>query len=95
MLRLAADPKRWISVTAPPYVQALASLEGSSHGARALARLGSDDLLIALAFPRYFADTVTLAGQAEQGRRTFVGIDRQGDVACGTAGDRGVVRAYR
>lgn len=48
------------------YVQALASLEGSSHGARTLARLGSDDLLIALAFPRYFADTVTLAGQASK-----------------------------
>ncbi len=46
------------------YVQALASIESASYGARALARLRSDDLLIALSFPRHFADTVTLAGQA-------------------------------
>jgi len=46
------------------YVQPLASIESASYGARALRRLRSDDLLIALSFPRYFADTVTLAGQA-------------------------------
>lgn len=47
-------------------VQPLASIESSSYGARALTRLRSDDLLIALSFPRYFADTVTLAGQARK-----------------------------
>ena len=48
------------------YVQPLASIESASYGARALTRLQSQDLLIALSFPRYFADTVTLAGQARK-----------------------------
>ena len=42
-------------------VQLLASMEGSAYGARILTRLGAADLLVAIAFPRYFGDTVILA----------------------------------
>ena len=45
-------------------IQLLASLEGSSYGARILSRLQPADLLIAIAYPRYFADTVLLARRA-------------------------------
>lgn len=45
-------------------VQLLASVEGSSHGARILTRLNANDLLIAIAFPRYFDDTLLLARRA-------------------------------
>lgn len=45
-------------------VQLLSIVEGSSYAARKLCRLGADDLLIALCFPRYFSDTVLLARRA-------------------------------
>lgn len=45
-------------------VQLLASIESSSYGARALTRLQPCDLLIAIAYPRYFADTILLARRA-------------------------------
>jgi DNA-binding MurR/RpiR family transcriptional regulator len=45
-------------------VQLLASIESSSFGARVLSRLQRTDLLIAIAFPRYLADTVLLARRA-------------------------------
>lgn len=45
-------------------VQLLASVEGSSYGARILTRLDANDLLIAIAFPRYFDDTLLLARRA-------------------------------
>lgn len=45
-------------------VQLLASVEGSSYGARILTRLDANDLLIAIAFPRYFDDTLLLAKRA-------------------------------
>jgi DNA-binding MurR/RpiR family transcriptional regulator len=45
-------------------VQLLASIEGSSHGARVLTRLTPADLLISIAFPRYFSDTVLLTRRA-------------------------------
>lgn len=45
-------------------VQLLASIESSSYGARVLTRLQPTDLLIAIAYPRYFADTVFLARRA-------------------------------
>lgn len=48
-------------------VQLLASIESSSFGAKALTRLQSSDLLIAIAFPRYLADTVLLARRAREG----------------------------
>ena len=47
-------------------VQLLASIEGSSYGARALSRLQASDLLIAIAFPRYSADTIFLAQRAHE-----------------------------
>ncbi|MBL0142549.1 MAG: MurR/RpiR family transcriptional regulator [Betaproteobacteria bacterium] len=47
-------------------VQLLASVEGSSHGARILTRLTPADLLIAIAYPRYFSDTVLLARRARE-----------------------------
>jgi DNA-binding MurR/RpiR family transcriptional regulator len=45
-------------------VQLLSSVEGASYAARILTRLRPTDLLIAIAFPRYFADTVRLARNA-------------------------------
>jgi DNA-binding MurR/RpiR family transcriptional regulator len=42
-------------------VQLLASVESASFAAKALSRLDSGDLVIAIAFPRYLADTVLLA----------------------------------
>lgn len=47
-------------------VQLLASIEGSSNGARMLSRLRPQDLVIAIAFPRYFSDTVLLASRAHE-----------------------------
>lgn len=47
-------------------VQLLASIESSSFGAKALTRLQSSDLLIAIAYPRYLADTVLLARLARE-----------------------------
>jgi DNA-binding MurR/RpiR family transcriptional regulator len=45
-------------------VRLLATVAGVSHGARAIARSSRRDLLVALAFPRYLTDTVTLAEMA-------------------------------
>ena len=45
-------------------VQLLASVESSSFAAKALTRLQPSDLLIAIAYPRYLADTVLLARRA-------------------------------
>lgn len=47
-------------------VHLLASVESASFGARVLTRLKPTDLLIAIAFPRYFSDTVLLARRAQQ-----------------------------
>ena len=47
-------------------VQLLASIEGSSNGARMLSRLRPQDLVIAIAFPRYFSDTVLPASRAHE-----------------------------
>ncbi|MHC1550518.1 MurR/RpiR family transcriptional regulator [Phyllobacterium sp. K27] len=47
-------------------VQLLASMEGSSYAARAIHRLRPDDLVIPIAFPRYFSDTVLLARRAHE-----------------------------
>ena len=46
-------------------VESLAGPGGVSHAARQMSRMTSDDLLIAIAFPRYLADTVTLASAAQ------------------------------
>jgi DNA-binding MurR/RpiR family transcriptional regulator len=45
-------------------VQLLASIEGSSFGARHISSFQASDLLIAIAFPRYSADTIFLAQRA-------------------------------
>jgi len=47
-------------------VESLASAGGVSHAARRLSRLAPGDLVIAIGFPRYLADTVTLAREARQ-----------------------------
>lgn len=47
-------------------VHLLASVAGSSHGARLLPRMKSSDLLIAICFPRYITDTVLLTQQASK-----------------------------
>jgi DNA-binding MurR/RpiR family transcriptional regulator len=46
-------------------VELLSGLGGVSHAARQMARMTSTDLLIAIGFPRYLADTVTLARAAQ------------------------------
>ncbi|MCM2253904.1 MAG: MurR/RpiR family transcriptional regulator [Ramlibacter sp.] len=48
-------------------VQLLATIEGSSHGAKILTRLQPADLLIAIAYPRYLEDTILLAQRARDG----------------------------
>lgn len=45
-------------------VHLLASIESSSYAARTLVHLKPTDLLIAIAFPRYFADTIELTRKA-------------------------------
>lgn len=45
-------------------VHLVASIEGSSHGARTLRRLNADDLVVVIAFPRYLSDTIYLATRA-------------------------------
>ena len=45
-------------------VHLVASMEGSSQGASVMARLTREDLVIAIGFPRYLADTVLLARRA-------------------------------
>lgn len=47
-------------------VESLAGPGGVSHAARQMSRMGDKDLVIAIAFPRYLADTVILAKAAHQ-----------------------------
>ncbi len=47
-------------------VHLLATVEGPAFAARVLRRLAAEDLVIVLATPRYFADTVRLASQAQE-----------------------------
>nr|WP_280634382.1 MurR/RpiR family transcriptional regulator [Allopusillimonas ginsengisoli] len=46
-------------------VESLAGPGGVSHAARELSRITPDDLVIAIAFPRYLADTITLTKAAK------------------------------
>lgn len=58
-------------------VQLLSSVEGASYAARILTRMRPGDLLIAIAFPRYFADSVRLARSArEKGVAVLAVTDR-------------------
>ncbi|MFT4190488.1 MAG: MurR/RpiR family transcriptional regulator [Comamonas sp.] len=47
-------------------VQLLAGIGGASYGARLLARMAPDDVLVAISYPRYLTDTVLLAQGASQ-----------------------------
>ncbi|WP_438858891.1 MurR/RpiR family transcriptional regulator, partial [Achromobacter spanius] len=47
-------------------VESLAGPGGVSHAARQMSRMTAKDLVIAIGFPRYLADTVTLAAAAKQ-----------------------------
>ncbi|HWI82614.1 MurR/RpiR family transcriptional regulator [Ramlibacter sp.] len=47
-------------------VQLLATPEAASYGAKVLSRARHGDLLVAIAFPRYLADTVRLAALARE-----------------------------
>jgi DNA-binding MurR/RpiR family transcriptional regulator len=57
MLQRGLDPYR-------DDVHLLATVEGASYAAKVLSRAGPADLLIAIAFPRYLADTILLARNA-------------------------------
>lgn len=47
-------------------VESLAGPGGVSHAARQMSRMTSRDLVIAIGFPRYLADTITLGKAAQQ-----------------------------
>ncbi len=49
-------------------VQLLANIESPSYAARVLARARPSDLVIAIAFPRYFSATILLARRAREAR---------------------------
>ena len=67
-------------------VHLVASIEGSSNGARIIARLTRTDLVIAIGFPRYFSDTVLLAQRAfEAGVPVLALTDRVTSPLCGVA----------
>ncbi len=56
----------------------LASTAGATHGARALARSGPQDVVVAISFPRYLADTLALAEQARARRVPVLAITDHG-----------------
>jgi DNA-binding MurR/RpiR family transcriptional regulator len=47
-------------------VESMAGPGGVSHAARQMSRMNSSDLVIAIAFPRYLTDTITLAKAARR-----------------------------
>lgn len=55
-------------------VLSLSTIESASFAAKALARAQAGDLLIAIAYPRYLADTVRLAQQAHEGGMTVLAL---------------------
>ncbi len=57
-------------------VHLLAGVAGASYGGRLLSRMGPDDLLIAITYPRYVTDTIVLArGAFERGVRVLALTD--------------------
>ncbi|UHL63885.1 MurR/RpiR family transcriptional regulator [Paralcaligenes sp. KSB-10] len=52
--------------TSCDYVECLATAGGASHAARRMSRLTSRDLVIAITFPRYLTDTVSLGRAAKK-----------------------------
>lgn len=57
-----------------PMVETLAGPGGVSHAARQLSRLQVGDLVIAIAFPRYLTDTITLAEAARRAGVTVMAL---------------------
>lgn len=58
-------------------VRLLPAMSGVTHGARALSRGSPGDLLVAIAFPRYLSDTMSLAEAArDRGVRVLALTDR-------------------
>jgi DNA-binding MurR/RpiR family transcriptional regulator len=55
-------------------VQSLATVESASFAAKVLARAQPADLLVAIGFPRYLADTVRLARQASESGMTVLAL---------------------
>ena len=55
-------------------VESLAGPGGVSHAARELSRIRPGDLVIAIAFPRYLADTITLARAAKNANVTVLAL---------------------
>ncbi|MCF4127252.1 MurR/RpiR family transcriptional regulator [Methylobacterium sp. SyP6R] len=55
-------------------VHLLATVEGPAFAARAMRRLTADDLVIVLATPRYFTDTVRLATQGRESGATVLAL---------------------
>lgn len=55
-------------------VHLLATVEGPAFAARVMRRLTADDLVIVLATPRYFADTVRLATQGRESGATVLAL---------------------
>ncbi|HEX7892306.1 MAG TPA: MurR/RpiR family transcriptional regulator [Ramlibacter sp.] len=55
-------------------VHALPTVEGASFAAKVLARAQAADLLVAIAFPRYLADTVRLARLAHERGMTVLAL---------------------
>lgn len=55
-------------------VESLAGPGGVSHAARELSRIRPTDLVIAIAFPRYLADTITLAKAAKAAGVTILAL---------------------
>ncbi len=57
-------------------VHLLAGVAGASYGGRLLSRMGADDLLVAITYPRYVTDTIVLArGAFERGVRVLALTD--------------------
>ncbi|MGX5658785.1 MurR/RpiR family transcriptional regulator [Castellaniella ginsengisoli] len=60
-------------------VESLAGPGGVSHAARELSRIRTGDLVIAISFPRYLGDTITLAKVARDAGATLLALtDRPG-----------------
>ncbi|WP_345796735.1 MurR/RpiR family transcriptional regulator [Castellaniella sp. MT123] len=68
-------------------VESLAGPGGVSHAARQLARLRPGDLVIALSFPRYLVDTITLANAARKSKATLLAMTDRTDSPLGSIAD--------
>ncbi|HEX7749155.1 MAG TPA: MurR/RpiR family transcriptional regulator [Bordetella sp.] len=55
-------------------VESMAGPGGVSHAARQMSRMNPSDLVIAIAFPRYLADTITLAKAARRAGVTVLAL---------------------